>query len=143
MLMRDERESPLERAVWWVEYMARHRGAPHLRPASRDLPPHQLYLLDVYLLVFVAASVWTVVFTVLAYYFVAKRAWRRVFGRGGSSERRRSSNLSTGGGAADGMRRGSAVRYAMDNAWSYASSGASRVMAEKVAFDKKRVGKKD
>ena len=74
--------------------MARTKGAPHLRPASRDLPPYQLYLLDVYLLVFVILAAGSAIFGVLVYYFVARRVWRKVFGQ---KERRRSSNLSTGG----------------------------------------------
>ncbi|XP_049831240.1 UDP-glucosyltransferase 2-like isoform X1 [Schistocerca gregaria] len=46
-LFRDRPRPPLEEAVYWLEYVLRHRGAPHLRPASLDLPWHQLLLLDV------------------------------------------------------------------------------------------------
>ena len=41
-LMRDEKETPLERAVWWVEYVGRHRGAPHLRSPALDVPWYQV-----------------------------------------------------------------------------------------------------
>ncbi|XP_034250265.1 LOW QUALITY PROTEIN: uncharacterized protein LOC117650772 [Thrips palmi] len=34
-------------AVWWTEYVVRHRGARHLRPLGADLPLHQYLLLDV------------------------------------------------------------------------------------------------
>jgi len=36
-----------EEAVWWTEYVIRHRGAPHLRPLGADLPLYQYLLLDV------------------------------------------------------------------------------------------------
>jgi glucuronosyltransferase len=44
---RDQPESPLDRAVFWTEYVLRHKGAPHLRCAGARLPWYQLYLLDV------------------------------------------------------------------------------------------------
>ncbi len=50
-LSRDEMESPLDRAVYWIEYVIRHRGAPHLRSASRQLSLHQRGLVDAMLVV--------------------------------------------------------------------------------------------
>ncbi|XP_034113803.1 UDP-glucosyltransferase 2 [Drosophila albomicans] len=40
---RDQPESSLERAVWWTEYVIRHKGAPHMRATSRDLNFFQLH----------------------------------------------------------------------------------------------------
>nr|QVG59861.1 UDP-glucuronosyltransferase [Nilaparvata lugens] len=37
----------VETAVWWIEYVIRHQGAPHLRPACFDLTWYQYYSLDV------------------------------------------------------------------------------------------------
>jgi glucuronosyltransferase len=37
----------LEQAVYWTEYVIRHKGAPHLRSAVLDLAWYQYYLLDV------------------------------------------------------------------------------------------------
>lgn len=34
-------------ATYWVEYVIRHKGAPHLRVAALDLPWYQYHLLDV------------------------------------------------------------------------------------------------
>ena len=51
--MRDQMESPLERAVYWIEYIIRHDGAPHLRTASHKLSFIQRNLFDV--LIFVLA----------------------------------------------------------------------------------------
>jgi glucuronosyltransferase len=30
--MRDQMDNPLDRAAFWIEYVIRHRGAPHLKP---------------------------------------------------------------------------------------------------------------
>lgn len=46
ILYRDQKDTPLERAIWWTEYVLRHKGAPHLRSASRDLSFVQLHGLD-------------------------------------------------------------------------------------------------
>ncbi|XP_049963431.1 UDP-glycosyltransferase UGT5-like [Schistocerca serialis cubense] len=46
-LFRDRPRPPLEEAVYWVEYVIRHRGAPHLRSAALDLAWYQYLLLDV------------------------------------------------------------------------------------------------
>ncbi|CAG2053467.1 unnamed protein product [Timema podura] len=44
---RDRPHTALETAVYWIEYVIRHRGAPHLRSAGADLPTYQYLLLDV------------------------------------------------------------------------------------------------
>ncbi|XP_061858055.1 UDP-glucuronosyltransferase 1A8 isoform X1 [Colius striatus] len=38
---------PLDLAVHWVEFVMRHKGAPHLRPAAHDLNWFQYHSLDV------------------------------------------------------------------------------------------------
>ncbi|KAH8292132.1 hypothetical protein KR054_005999 [Drosophila jambulina] len=45
-LYRDQPEPALDRAIWWTEYVLRHKGAPHLRATSRDLNLFQLHSLD-------------------------------------------------------------------------------------------------
>jgi glucuronosyltransferase len=39
--------APLEKAVYWTEYVIRHKGAPHLQSAVLDLAWYQYFLLDV------------------------------------------------------------------------------------------------
>ncbi|XP_062544090.1 UDP-glycosyltransferase UGT5-like isoform X1 [Armigeres subalbatus] len=44
---RDQPMSPLELAVFWVEYVIRQKGAPHIRSAAMDLSFIQYHNLDV------------------------------------------------------------------------------------------------
>lgn len=39
--------SPLETAVYWTEYVIRHKGAPQLRSAAVGMPWYQYYLIDI------------------------------------------------------------------------------------------------
>jgi len=43
----DRPQSPLDTAVYWTEYVIRHKGAPHLQSAAVHLTWYQYYLLDV------------------------------------------------------------------------------------------------
>lgn len=38
---------PLETAIYWVEYVARHKGAPFMRTAAVGMPLYKYLLLDV------------------------------------------------------------------------------------------------
>lgn len=57
ILLRDQKESALERAVYWTEYVIRHKGAYHLQSPAKDLTFIQYYMLDVVLLLFIAIFV--------------------------------------------------------------------------------------
>ncbi|KAJ9601565.1 hypothetical protein L9F63_000308, partial [Diploptera punctata] len=46
-LFQDRPPAPLEQAVYWTEYVIRHKGAPHMRSAALDLTWYQYFLLDV------------------------------------------------------------------------------------------------
>lgn len=46
-ILRDQRTSPLDTAVYWTEYVLRHRGAAHLASPAADMPFYQWALLDV------------------------------------------------------------------------------------------------
>lgn len=56
-LYHDRPEHPLKTAVYWIEYVIRHRGAPHLRVAGVNLPLYKYYMLDVFVVIFLAAVV--------------------------------------------------------------------------------------
>ncbi|KAJ2951448.1 hypothetical protein O0L34_g13601 [Tuta absoluta] len=55
-LLRDQKETPLERAVYWTEYVIRHKGAYHLQSPSKDMNTIQYYLIDVILLLLVTVA---------------------------------------------------------------------------------------
>nr|XP_010594021.1 UDP-glucuronosyltransferase 2B4-like isoform X5 [Loxodonta africana] len=43
----DQPVKPLDRAVFWIEFVIRHKGAKHLRPAALSLTWYQYHSLDV------------------------------------------------------------------------------------------------
>jgi hypothetical protein len=73
---RDRPLPPLETAIYWVEYVARHGGGHHMRTAAVDMPLYKYLLLDViaFLLLVIGAA---------AYVFslVVKIVFRKLFGR--------------------------------------------------------------
>ncbi|EDW66953.1 UDP-glycosyltransferase UGT5 [Drosophila virilis] len=43
---RDQPESAMDRAIWWTEYITRHKDASYMRAPSRDMSYVQLHSLD-------------------------------------------------------------------------------------------------
>ncbi|KAK4009085.1 hypothetical protein OUZ56_014222 [Daphnia magna] len=79
-LMRDQMETPLDRVIYWIEYIIRHKGAPHLRTASRKLSLHQRFLFDVMLfVVLVGILMFSVLTRVLRYFSRKGRIQKRDF----------------------------------------------------------------
>ncbi|XP_076065879.1 UDP-glycosyltransferase UGT5-like isoform X2 [Oratosquilla oratoria] len=70
-LLHDQKETPIDRAVWWTEYVIRHQGAPSLRCPGADLSWIEYLCLDILFLAHL------VVFT---FFWAAKNflaiAWR-------------------------------------------------------------------
>ncbi|XP_034826577.2 UDP-glycosyltransferase UGT5-like [Maniola hyperantus] len=50
--MKDEPQTPLERAAWWIEYVLRHGGAKHLRAAGANISWSQYLELELVTYVF-------------------------------------------------------------------------------------------
>uniref|UniRef100_A0A4Y0ATD9 UDP-glucuronosyltransferase n=2 Tax=Anopheles funestus TaxID=62324 RepID=A0A4Y0ATD9_ANOFN len=46
ILLKDQRSTPLETAIYWTEYVIRHNGAYHLQSPARNLNFLQYYCLD-------------------------------------------------------------------------------------------------
>ncbi|KAF5298203.1 hypothetical protein FQA39_LY02627 [Lamprigera yunnana] len=59
-IMHDEPMKPLEKAMFWIEYVLRHNGARHLRTAALDLYWYQMLGLDVlaFTLIVIAGVAW-------------------------------------------------------------------------------------
>lgn len=70
-ISKDEPESPLDRAVWWTEYVIRHNGAKHLRSSALDLAWYQYLLLDVAAFLFLLVAI-----TILVLYLILKGIYR-------------------------------------------------------------------
>lgn len=47
LLLMDQQETPLERAIFHTEYIIRHNGAKHIQSPSRHMGIIQYYLIDV------------------------------------------------------------------------------------------------
>lgn len=39
--------TPLNTAVYWIEYVAKHKGAPYMKTAAVGMPTYQYFLIDV------------------------------------------------------------------------------------------------
>ena len=55
----------METALYWIDYVIRHKGAPHLRVAALDLPWYKYHVLDVIGFVVLVAAIGGTVFYVL------------------------------------------------------------------------------
>lgn len=58
--MHDQPVQPLDLARYWIEYVIRHKGAPHLRSAGLDLSWLQREMIDVTLFLLVIIIVTTI-----------------------------------------------------------------------------------
>ncbi|XP_076049303.1 uncharacterized protein LOC143029976 [Oratosquilla oratoria] len=53
LVFRDKKDTPVDRAVWWTEFVIRHQGAPSLECPGRNLSWLEFFLIDVILLLHV------------------------------------------------------------------------------------------
>uniref|UniRef100_A0A3B5M733 UDP-glucuronosyltransferase n=1 Tax=Xiphophorus couchianus TaxID=32473 RepID=A0A3B5M733_9TELE len=63
-LHRDQQMPPMDQATFWVEYVMRHKGAPHLRTEAYRMPWYSYYCLDV--LIFLVTTVTLPLFSIFA-----------------------------------------------------------------------------
>lgn len=73
---RDQPLTPIETAVYWTEYVIRHKGARHLRSASMDLNWFEYHNVDV-----LAAFVFAYLLIVIVLIKLFALCCRRVCGR--------------------------------------------------------------
>ncbi|XP_063705261.1 UDP-glycosyltransferase UGT5-like [Culicoides brevitarsis] len=64
-IVKDEPMKPTEKAVFWTEYVIRHKGAKHLEYPGVHVPTYQLYYLDV----IAAYLVILIILTIVLYFF--------------------------------------------------------------------------
>ncbi|KNC24650.1 hypothetical protein FF38_13551, partial [Lucilia cuprina] len=67
---RDQPQTPLETAIYWIEYVLRHEGAPHLRNAGMDLNYIQQYNIDVFAILAVVFLMIIIVFVICIHLLV-------------------------------------------------------------------------
>ncbi|CAH2000423.1 unnamed protein product [Acanthoscelides obtectus] len=70
-LLLDEPVPGVEKAIWWMEYVIRHKGAKHLRNPIVDIPLYQYLMLDV------IASVFIVLLFLVTMVFLISRKLKR------------------------------------------------------------------
>ncbi|XP_045762945.1 uncharacterized protein LOC123865767 [Maniola jurtina] len=70
-LMHDQPESPLQRAVWWVEYVIRHGGAKHLRPPSANISCVQYFEIKVLFILLLSVLIISAI-TIIVIVFIFK-----------------------------------------------------------------------
>lgn len=65
-LYNDRPQDPLELGIYWVEYVLRHKGAPHLRNVGRKLNILQYLSFDVILIYLsLIATSFYIIFTII------------------------------------------------------------------------------
>nr|XP_034826576.1 UDP-glucuronosyltransferase 2B31-like [Maniola hyperantus] len=67
-IMKDEPQKPLERAVWWTEYVLRHGGAKHLRAAGANITWVQYLELELVAMVALVLFSVTLLLSFVLYY---------------------------------------------------------------------------
>lgn len=77
ILAQDQPMTGLERAVWWSEYVIRHKGAGHLRSPLLDIPWYQYLLLDVLAVLLGCFLIIFYILYVLARFLVRLLKYRR------------------------------------------------------------------
>ncbi|CAO1355349.1 unnamed protein product, partial [Diamesa hyperborea] len=48
-IFKSNQNDPLDTAIYWIEYIIKHKGAPHLQSHAKNLPWYRYLLLDVFL----------------------------------------------------------------------------------------------
>lgn len=72
-LVYDQPMTSLDKAIFWTEYVIRHKGTRHMEFAGRSVPFYEQYCLD-FVAIFIAASALTI--------YVSKKILRKLFGKG-------------------------------------------------------------
>lgn len=82
---KDQPMTPQETTVYWVEYIARHQGAPHIKTAARELSFIEYHMIDV----FAAMAVIAVIGNILGF-IVLQILFRKIFSKKNVEKSKRS-----------------------------------------------------
>ncbi|KAF7264248.1 hypothetical protein GWI33_000431 [Rhynchophorus ferrugineus] len=87
-LMKDQPQDGLDKAIWWIEYVIRHKGAKHLRSIAVDMPWWQYMMLDI--LAFLSAVflsvLLTLYFSVRLLYILVNSIFKSKMKKGGKKK---------------------------------------------------------
>ncbi|KAH8292021.1 hypothetical protein KR054_003528, partial [Drosophila jambulina] len=73
-IFRDRPLGAMDTAMYWIEYIIEHRGAPHLVAAGVNLPWYQFYLLDVVaIIIFIISLIVMMLYRVFRVFKVSQR----------------------------------------------------------------------
>lgn len=75
-LFKDRPQSAMDTAIYWVEYVIKHKGAPHLRTVGSDLRWYEYFLLDV-VMVFIGIVLVAVFLIYCAIMFIYETLFRK------------------------------------------------------------------
>ncbi|XP_044271529.1 UDP-glycosyltransferase UGT5-like [Tribolium madens] len=64
-LMQDQPLKPLDSAIYWIEHVIRHKGAPHLRSAGLDLKWYEREMIDIILFLTLVTILLFIVFYII------------------------------------------------------------------------------
>ncbi|CAK1589580.1 unnamed protein product [Parnassius mnemosyne] len=67
-LMQDQPQKPLDRALWWIEYVLRHGGAKHLRAPAANISWTEYYELELVSILLCSIMIFILLITFLVRY---------------------------------------------------------------------------
>lgn len=70
-VVKDKPHDHLKNVIWWIEFVIRHKGAPHLRSEFADYPWYQRYDIDIIVFLSIAAFV-VLLFAMIITYKIIK-----------------------------------------------------------------------
>ena len=76
-LHRDQPITPMDHAMFWVEFVMRHKGAAHLRTEAYRMPWYAYYSVDVFLVLLTAVGL-LMFTTVIMFRFLCCRGRRKI-----------------------------------------------------------------
>lgn len=74
--LRDQLETPMERAIFWVEYVVRHHGAHFMQTSAQHLSAIEYYNVDVY-----ATFAFVIFLVVLVPFLIVRRILKLFFAK--------------------------------------------------------------